>query len=500
MTTLSSWKKWLLVCVALLVLGGSIARAIIARKAQQTALAQSTESAQARAIALGPRDLHIVGLRALQGASPISGSLVAQRSAIVKAKVAAELQVLHVREGDTVRQGQSLGQLDTQEVGLRRQQAQQQAASAQAIWHNAEQTLRNNQALVQQGFISRQALDTSLSNAASTRANYEAAQAAAQLVDKALQDTRILAPLSGQIAQRFAPPGQRLHVDARIVEIGPGRGTMMADMLRVIARLAPRLYETASVHLVETSPALQAVQRETLSAHGERIRWHTSFDEVPEGFTLIAANELFDAIPIRQFVKTPTGFRERMVGLDAEGWLGLAAGVATLAPAWLPPRQFAPPDGEIFEVAPARQAVMTTLGDRLRTCHGTALVIDYGHMVSGFGDTLQAVLAHAYDPPLAHPGMADLTSHVDFENLARTALAAGVHVNGCMYQGDFLVGLGIEDRATSLGRGKDEQTQADIVKAVERLAGAGEGRMGELFKVLAISSPAVNLPPFKGAN
>lgn len=215
----SSWMKWMAVCVAVLVLGGSIARAIIARKAQQTELAQSTESAQARTITLGPQDVHTVTARSLNWSIPISGSLVAQRSAVVKAKVAAELQALHVREGDTVRQGQSLGQLDTQEVGLRRQQALQQAASAQAVWTNAEQTLRNNQALVQQGFISRQALDTSLSNAASTRATFEAAQAAARLADKAWQDTRILAPLSGQVALRFVQPGERLSVDARIVEI-----------------------------------------------------------------------------------------------------------------------------------------------------------------------------------------------------------------------------------------------------------------------------------------
>lgn len=219
MNTSSSWKKWLLVSVALLVLGGSIARAIIARKAQQTELAQSTESAQAQSIYLAPHDVHTVQVLTLNGSIPISGSLIAQRSAVVKAKVSAELQALHVREGDTVRQGQSLGQLDTQEVGLRRQQAQQQAASAKAIWTNAEQTLRNNQALVQQGFISRQALDTSLSNAASTRATFEAAQAAARLADKAWQDTRILAPLAGQIAQRFVQPGERLNVDARIVEI-----------------------------------------------------------------------------------------------------------------------------------------------------------------------------------------------------------------------------------------------------------------------------------------
>ena len=127
MNTSSSWKKWLLVSVALLVLGGSIARAIIARKAQQTELAQSTESAQAQSIYLAPHDVHTVQVLTLNGSIPISGSLIAQRSAVVKAKVSAELQALHVREGDTVRQGQSLGQLDTQEVGLRRQQAQQQA-------------------------------------------------------------------------------------------------------------------------------------------------------------------------------------------------------------------------------------------------------------------------------------------------------------------------------------------------------------------------------------
>lgn len=249
MNTSSSWKKWLLVSVALLVLGGSIARAIIARKAQQTELAQSTESAQAQSIYLAPHDVHTVQVLTLNGSIPISGSLIAQRSAVVKAKVSAELQALHVREGDTVRQGQSLGQLDTQEVGLRRQQAQQQAASAKAIWTNAEQTLRNNQALVQQGFISRQALDTSLSNAASTRATFEAAQAAARLADKAWQDTRILAPLAGQIAQRFVQPGERLNVDARIVEI------VDLDSLEWQVPLSPqdvaqvRVDATASLHI-----------------------------------------------------------------------------------------------------------------------------------------------------------------------------------------------------------------------------------------------------------
>ncbi len=201
----------------------------------------------------------------------------------------------------------------------------------------------------------------------------------------------------------------------RLVEIGPGRGTMMADMLRVIARLAPPLFESMTIHLVETSERLRDIQSQTLDAHEGKISWHDGFDEVPPGFTLIVANELFDAIPIRQFVKTPTGFRERMVGLDADGELTFAAGVAGIDPALLPESPQNAPNGTLFEISPARQAVMITICDRLKAFGGTALAIDYGHLVTGFGDTLQAVRMHEFDPPLAHPGEADLTSHVDFE-------------------------------------------------------------------------------------
>lgn len=284
--------------------------------------------------------------------------------------------------------------------------------------------------------------------------------------------------------------------DVRLVEIGPGRGTMMADMLRVIAKLAPSLHAGMSVHLVETSERLQGFQRQTLAEHGDTISWHSDFGEVPAGFTLLAANELFDAIPIRQFVRTANGFRERMVGLDTDDALTFAAGVASLDPELLPKGSM-PPIGTIFEIAPARQAVMTTICDRLLAHGGTALAIDYGHMATGFGDTLQAVRMHEYDPPLGHPGEADLTSHVDFQHLAETALASGLHINGCSHQGDFLLGLGLLERAASLGRDRDAVTQDGIRTAVERLAGAGEGKMGELFKVLAVSSPAVDLMPFR---
>jgi SAM-dependent MidA family methyltransferase len=285
--------------------------------------------------------------------------------------------------------------------------------------------------------------------------------------------------------------------NVRLVEIGPGRGTMMTDMLRVIKRIAPPLFEGLHVHLVETSERLRGAQRVTLEAYSTKISWHASFDDVPDGFTMIAANELFDAIPIRQFIKFQSAFRERMVGLDADDELAFTTGVATLDPAILPTPITNIPDRTIFEFAPARQAVMQAMCERLRETGGTALIIDYGHMVTGFGDTLQAVRDHDYDPPLAHPGEADLTSHVDFEDLAKVALSAGIHLNGGLRQGEFLYGLGLSERASALARDKDHAEQRLIAAAVDRLAGEGAGKMGELFKVIAVSSPALNLMPFR---
>ncbi|MDK1387186.1 class I SAM-dependent methyltransferase [Sinorhizobium sp. 8-89] len=284
---------------------------------------------------------------------------------------------------------------------------------------------------------------------------------------------------------------------AIIAEIGPGRGTMMSDMLRVIRRLAPDLYQSGSVHLVETSERLQKVQAEALADHKDKVHWHASFETLPAGFLLLAANELFDAIPIRQFVRTTQGFRERMVGLDAGGELTFAAGVAGIDPSFLPSPAQSVSEGTIFEIAPARDAVMAALCERLRAGGGTAIIIDYGHLATGYGDTLQAVREHRYDPPLANPGRADLTSHVDFEQLAHRAKMEGVQVNGLAHQGDFLVGLGLLERAAALGSGKDTLMQEGIRSAVERLAGSGSGKMGELFKVLAVSSPEVRLAPFQ---
>ena len=284
--------------------------------------------------------------------------------------------------------------------------------------------------------------------------------------------------------------------NTRIVEIGPGRGTLMSDALRVISRLAPELYEHATIHMVETSERLRNVQRQTLVRIKQRISWHDAFEEIPAGFTLMVANELFDAIPIRHFVKTRDGFCERMVGLDDTGALAFGLGPGGLDTSLLPIPEAAVREGEVFEISPARVAVMQAVAAKIVRDGGTALIIDYGHLVTGFGDTLQAVYQHEFDPPLARPGEADLTSHVDFQVLAEAAAAAGAHVHRPLTQGDFLLGLGILERAGALGTGRDSLTQATITDAVNRLAGEGEGRMGALFKVLAVSGKKVRIAPF----
>jgi SAM-dependent MidA family methyltransferase len=282
----------------------------------------------------------------------------------------------------------------------------------------------------------------------------------------------------------------------RLVEFGPGRGTLMKDMLRVIRRLAPRLFETMTVHLVETSPRLAAIQAETLAESGVQPKWHGRIEDVPPGHLLLVANELFDALPVRQFIMADGKFRERVVQLSPSGELAFGIGPGRIDPTSLPDDAAAQPEGTIFERAPAREAVMQVIAERLVAGGGTALAIDYGHFVTGYGDTLQALWQGRPDDPLAHPGEADLTSHVDFASLAATVKAAGAHVAGLAYQGDFLLGLGLLERAGRLGSGKSAAEQAAIRTAVERIAGEGEGRMGELFKVLAVTGSPLRLQPF----
>lgn len=273
-----------------------------------------------------------------------------------------------------------------------------------------------------------------------------------------------------------------------LVELGPGRGTLMADILRVV-RLKPELSEALDVHLVETSPALRAAQARTIAPSGRRPRWHDSIESLPEGPLLVIANEFFDALPIRQFVAAGGVWRERVVGLGPAGGLAFGLGAGTLDHSRLPPELHPARDGAILEASTASTAAMTALAARIAAHGGLALVIDYGHVRSAVGDTFQAVKAHQPVDPLAEPGLADLTAHVDFAALARAAAAAGAAVHGPLEQGQFLTAAGLLQRAGHLGAGKGPEVQEAIRTAVERLAGPRE--MGKLFKVMAVTRPGV---------
>lgn len=311
-----------------------------------------------------------------------------------------------------------------------------------------------------------------------------------------------------------------------LAEAGPGRGTLMADLLRA-AKVRPAFLAAAEVHLVETSPHLRTLQAERLAAVGIAPTWHDGVAGLPAGPLVFIANEFFDALPVRQLVKTPERWAERMVGLDDEGRLAFGLRALEGAPAPIPPLrgegrsaagdpgrghtatgEMRPPpgplrgptapvpgeEGAVLELSPASTAIMEALAGRIAQQGGAALVVDYGYEGPAFGDTLQAVRAHAYADPLAAPGEADLTAHVDFAALAAAAAKAGAVPRRLLDQGTFLRRIGLEQRARRLAAGKDAATEAAIAAAVERLA--GPAAMGTLFKVLAVGAPGLALPAF----
>ncbi len=279
-----------------------------------------------------------------------------------------------------------------------------------------------------------------------------------------------------------APPALRL------IELGPGRGTLMADMLRA-TRVLPGFREALSVHLVEMSPVLREIQARTLSGQAEPI-WHDRLETALEGPVIVIANEFLDALPLDQFVMTEQGWRERLVGLDEQGDLcfglsGAEAGLALQAPL-----------GSIFEQPRAALDCVSALSAHLASADGAALLIDYGSEASGFGDTLQAMKGHAFVPVLADPGEADLTVHVDFARMAQAGLKAGAAVNGPARQGDFLAALGLAERAEALSRRATPAQAQTLRDAVTRLTAPGPTGMGGLFKCLALAHK--DLPPLPG--
>ncbi|MDF2688911.1 MAG: methyltransferase [Microvirga sp.] len=274
----------------------------------------------------------------------------------------------------------------------------------------------------------------------------------------------------------------------RLVELGPGRGTLMADLLRA-TKLLPDFKEAATVHLVETSPSLRQRQQGALAPSGFEIEWHDRLEDVPAGPMLLVANEFFDALPVRQFLATERGWCERLVGLDGER---LTFGLRSQPePALGKPLRL----GDVLEWPAASVDIMSALGQRLARDGGAALVLDYGYWGPAFGDTLQALKSHQPVDPLEEPGEADLTTHVDFHRLAQAAAAQGSRVHGIVAQGEFLQALGIEARAQALKARATPAQAADIDQALARLTERGATGMGELFKVLAVTHEAIQAVP-----
>jgi NADH dehydrogenase [ubiquinone] 1 alpha subcomplex assembly factor 7 len=257
----------------------------------------------------------------------------------------------------------------------------------------------------------------------------------------------------------------------------------------------PAFAAAVRVHLVETSPVLERRQQESLAALKMPISWHRDFAAVPDGPLILIANEFFDALPVHQAVKTPSGWHERMVGVGPDGKLAFALhpdpipGFATIAPG-LPANV---PPGAVFEWRAGDLAADTAR--RVAQHGGAALIIDYGHGESALGETLQAVDRHGFADPLATPGEVDLTAHVDFAALARTAAGAGTRVRGPISQGEFLRRLGIEARAAALRAKATTAQAADIDAALARLTGSGRESMGELFKAMALADPKLGALP-----
>ena len=265
--------------------------------------------------------------------------------------------------------------------------------------------------------------------------------------------------------------------DPLYCELGPGRGTLACDALRSMARFGL----TPEVHLIEGSPALRSVQERAVpGAH-----FHTDLTDVPaDRPLLLVANEFFDALPIRQLVRIEDGWRERMIGLDDSDAFRFVAGDQPMDSA-VPAALADAPTGTIVETCPAASAIMREIARRLAVQGGAALIIDYGHLSPRTGSTLQAVRAHRKVDPLAHPGVADLTAHVDFAALAQAADAEGARRMGGATQGDWLTALGIDARATALTKaapGRAEEVRAARARLVQA------EQMGELFKVMGFAN------------
>jgi SAM-dependent MidA family methyltransferase len=275
----------------------------------------------------------------------------------------------------------------------------------------------------------------------------------------------------------------------RLVELGPGRGTLMADILRTAA-VAPDFLADLEVVLVEASPALQQVQADKLRGLGADISWQAQFDDsLGDRPLFLVANEFFDALPVRQYVKTERGWCERMVtALDGE--LSFALAPVPAPRAAIPADRENAPDGGVYETSPAATALAEDIARTIAAKGGAALILDYGYAeTSGFSETLQAVSGHRFADALAEPGEDDISAHVDFAAVAQAGKRGGAAVFGPVTQGLFLANIGIVERAEQLMKA-NPAAAPDLLSAIERLI--GNDQMGTLFKALAFVPPGIS--------
>ncbi len=265
---------------------------------------------------------------------------------------------------------------------------------------------------------------------------------------------------------------------ARLVELGPGMGTLSADIMRTISTW-PDFKSAVTLHLVETSPKLRAGQKAALSSYD--VTWHDHFGEVPDGLCFVVANEFFDALPIHQFFDAAGEWKERHVGYDQEKnvFYFVSEGAAL-------------GDSDIFEVSPASLKILEEIANRIAGQGGAVLIIDYGHTAPSAGDTLQAVSKHRYSDPLENPGEKDITAHVDFGTF-KTVAEQTVAVAGPVTQGQFLIAMGIEARAEKLCEKANDKQRENIMADICRLVAPKE--MGRLFKVVALTPKEAIIEP-----
>lgn len=274
-----------------------------------------------------------------------------------------------------------------------------------------------------------------------------------------------------------------------LVELGPGRGTLMADAVRALRAAAPDCLAAADLHLVETSPVLRAAQARALP--GSAPTWHESIDTLPAGPTITLANEFFDALPVRQYQRTERGWCERRIGLGPDDALAFG-----LSPDPTPEIAAEGAPGAILTLPAVGLDLARQLAGRLAREGGALLAIDYGDLYGGTADTLQAVVRHRFADPLAAPGEADLTAQVDFAALGRAAAGEGAVVHGPATQADFLLSLGLAQRAERLAARANSAQAAAVRAGADRLTDRATRGMGHLFKVMGLAGP--NQPALPG--